>query len=250
MMGSPRRLLHAFRSLYQRPHPAPIFLLGHPKSGTTAIASLLSRLTGLPATLDLFRVIGPPRETVEQLFRSDLPLEAFVRAHAWAFARPLLKCPKLTFLEADLRRCFPAARFVLIVRDPRDTIRSFLHRRGLTGQDTRLDGLDFLPHLTAPSAIERLGLRWTLTVEPWMRAPESFTLIRYEDFAKDREGAVRSLAATLGLEPRRGLEGHLERAYKPVSGPYDRQEFYGAANLRRLETVCAAPMERLGYARA
>lgn len=240
-----RTLARLARRLLVRPHPAPVFLLGHPKSGTTAVASLLSRLTGLPVGLDMFRSIGRDRALLERLHRREVPFADFVRDWPWHFSRPLVKCPKLTFFEPHLRECFPASRFVFIVRDPRDTLRSFLHRRGVRGPGFR--PLDAFPSLPG-DPLEALARRWCLAAAPWMAAPEAFTLVRYEDFAADREGAVRRLASELGLPAVGRLEGHLERPYKPFSGPYDPAAFFGPENLRRLEEICAAERERLGYA--
>lgn len=242
-----RTLTRLARRVLFRPHPAPVFLLGHPKSGTTAVASLLSRLTGLPVGLDMFRSIGRDRALLERLHRREVPFADFVREYPWHFSRPLVKCPKLTFLEPQVRERFPDSRFVLIVRDPRDTIRSFLHRRGVPGRGPGLLPLDPFPPLPG-DPLEVLARRWCLAVAPWMAAPDAFTLLRYEDFAAGREGAIRRLAADLGLPAVHRLEGHLGRPYKPFSGTYDPAEFFGPENLRRLEEICAAERERLGYA--
>lgn len=242
-----RTLTRVARRLLYRPHPEPVFLLGHPKSGTTAVASLLSRLTGLPVGLDMFRSIGRDRALLERLHRREASFADFVRDYPWHFSRPLVKCPKLTFLEPQLRERFPASRYVLLVRDPRDTLRSFLHRRGMPGQGPGLRHLDPFPPLPG-DPLEVLARRWCLAVKPWMERPEAFVLVRYEDFAADREGAVRRLAAELGLPAVHDLEGHLDTPYKPFSGPYDPAQFFGSENLRRLEEICAAERERLGYA--
>ena len=62
------------------------------------------------------------------MHRHEVPLDALVQRYRLAFSRPVVKEPNLTFLYDELVRRFPQARVGLIIRDPRDNIRSLLER--------------------------------------------------------------------------------------------------------------------------
>lgn len=233
-----------------RVHPAPVFLLGHPKSGTTAIAALLSRATGSPVTHDLFQTHAIPRQEAADLIMGRTEVGDFVRRHPRAFADPLQKCPKLTFAFDALRAHFPAARFALIARDPRDTIRSFLFRRGLPGDADQLDRpLALLPEtLRDDHYVVRLAERWNLAADVALRNQDGVVLIRYEDFVRDKVGEIARLAVRLGLDAPCDITPWLDRPFKPFSAvDGDWEAFFGRSNLERIEQVCGARMQALGY---
>ncbi|MEI9849745.1 MAG: sulfotransferase [Sphingomonas sp.] len=229
-------------------HPAPIFLLGHPKSGTTAIAELLARATGLAVTLDLFQTHAIARDEAADLIMGRTTMADFVGRHPHAFATPLQKCPKLTFAFEALRRHFPDSRFASIVRDPRDTIRSFLFRRGLPGDAERLPRpLELLPEgLPHDHYVAQLAERWNRAADVALADP--VVSIRYEDFARDKVGEIARLADRLGLAVTRDISPWLAVPFKPYSAmAADRESFFGPANLARIERVCGARMRALDY---
>lgn len=234
-------------------HPAPVFLLGHPKSGTTAIAGLLAHATGLDITHDLFQTHGIARGEAADLVMGRVDFADFVRRHPAAFVDPLQKCPKLTFAFEALRGHFPAARFVLIARDPRDTIRSFLFRRGLPGDAQQIDPpLALLPETLPPGPyIAQLAERWNLAADVALANPQTVVRIRYEDFARDKVGEIARLAERLALEPRHDITPWLDRPFKPFSETSgDWLAFFGPANLALIEAICGERMAALDYAAA
>lgn len=234
-------------------YPAPIFILGHAKSGTTAIASLLSKATNQPVTIDpLFR-IDPDGYLQQQLFSGELPFKNLVQAHKFYFSTPINKDPKLTFFYDELCQCFSQAKFIFVIRDPRDNIRSFLNRREIPGHLDKLpedkqQWIGNLPPIKGQNYIEKLANRWNLAADTYLNHQEQFTLIRYEDFALDKVGTIQNLAQTMSLIPNHDISKYLNLQYQP-SG--DRQvswsEFFQAENLHLIETICSERMNRFGY---
>jgi hypothetical protein len=236
-----------------RVHPAPIFILGHAKSGTTAIASLLSKATGQPVTIDpLFR-IDPDGDLQQQLFSQELHLDELVQAYKFYFSTPINKDPKLTFFYDELCQCFPLAKFIFVIRDPRDNIRSFLNRRGIPGNLDKLpedkhQWIGNLPPIAGKNYIEKLANRWNLAADTYLNHQDKFTLSRYEDFARDKVGTIHSLAKEVGLIPSHDISDYVNLEYQP-SG--DRQvswsEFFKTENLNLIETICSQRMNFFGY---
>ncbi|NRD89387.1 hypothetical protein C8024_07895 [Sphingopyxis sp. BSNA05] len=213
-----RHWSHRLRGWRAQVHPAPVFLLGHPKSGTTAIGSLLARATGLEVAHDLFQSFGISRAEAADLIEGRMTIAAFVAKYPYAFASPLQKCPKLTFAYPALVQHFPLARFALIARNPYDTIRSFLFRRGLPGDATRIERpLALLPEKLEGHYIDRLAHRWNLAAEVALDHPEHITKIRYEDFREDKIGEIARLADSLGLTAQHDVTPWLDIDYKPRS---------------------------------
>ena len=238
-----------------RVHPEPIFILGHAKSGTTAIAALLAKTTGQSVTIDPIFQIDPEGYLQDKLFSQELSFEHFVQSHKFYFSTCLNKDPKLTFFYDDLRQCFPTAKFIFVIRDPRDTIRSLLNRRGFPGNFDKLQNIEGQsvqigrrPVVAGNNYIEKLANRWNLAADTYIGHTDEFSLIRYEDFVQDKIGTISELARQVGLNPINDITDYMNIQYQPGG---DRNvswlEFFGTDNLRCIETICCDRMNYFGY---
>ena len=238
-----------------RLHPAPIFILGYPKSGTTVVASLLAKISNQPVTIDLFPKIDPQEQLQEKLFSREVSFSDFVQSHRFYFSTPLNKAPKFTFFYDELRQCFPIAKFIFVIRDPRDTIRSLLNRREIPGNLNKLQSLKGksahigrLPPVAGDYYIEKLANRWNLAANTYINHADEISLIRYEDFVLDKIGTISSLARKVGLNAIKDITDYVDIQYQPRG---DRNvswvEFFGTNNLRCIETICSDRMNYFGY---
>ena len=130
------RLRRGVRGLAARPREAPVFVLGHQKSGTSAVAALLAELTGSSAAIDLFEETRNP--VIDRVVRGEMSLERYLRRNRLDFSRLIVKEASLTFLYPQLAARFPGARFVFVVREPLANLKSVLDRLGLPGDLERL----------------------------------------------------------------------------------------------------------------
>ena len=260
----PRRLARAVRSPLARVNPEPIVVLGNQKAGTSAIAALLGAATRRSVTLDLRN-----EQTAEPMFigcrLGRAPFAELVRRNRLDFSRDIVKEPNLSLLYDDVLGHFPKARIALVVRDPRDNIRSQLNwlrlrgdladvaacrkRRLTTVQRTVMES-DWLG-LRAENYIDALALRWNTIADVYLRHRAKVRLIRYEDFCVDKVGAVGRLAVELGIAVERDISADVDRQYQPRG---DRGAswlgFFGAENLSRITARCADGMQTLGYGRS
>ncbi len=257
-----REAPYVVRRRFARPHPAPVIVLGNQKSGTTVIAALLAESAGCAVTLDIFFRFRRP--VLARLLTGRDSLDRFIRRHPYWFSHPIIKEPSLTFFHDDLRRLFPSARFVFIVRDPRDNIRSILNRLRLPGNlpDLPPQALNALPAnrgwrlilegtlfgTRGDTYIDVLAQRWNRTADVAWQHCDTLTLIRYEDFLKDKAGTIERLARTVALEPLHDVTDKVDVQYQP-RGDRDVSwiDFFGKENLRRIELLCAARMRRFDY---
>jgi hypothetical protein len=238
----------------------PVMVLGKERSGTTAIAALLAEHTGSSVTLDVPPLWG---RVALAIGAGERDLGEFVRRHARAFSRDIVKDPSLTFMYPRVREVFPEATYVMIVRDPRTNIRSVLNRIGAPGDAEsvpRPSGADLDPAwalafdgpalgLPGETYIEVAAARWNQAVDAYLDHRDEMTLVRYEDFTADKAGTIGALARDLGLPAVADITAGVDRPFQPgVATETAPAEFFGERNLQRIESICAERMRALGYA--
>lgn len=256
------RRITAWGNRRARPHPAPVFVLGNQKSGSTAIAALLAECIGEPYSSD---VLYRNKVRLEQLLGEESALGTMVRRHPASFSATVIKDNDFIFLYPSLASAFPDARFVFIVRDPRQNIRSMLNRldcpgdlaslpeeqyahlrETLPGWHTILTGSSF--GSGAGHYIDVLTDRWVRAAEVYLGAKDRMTLVRYEDFDTAKRPVIERLAVDLGFEVAHDISPSQDHQYQPLGNRSVTPEaFFGRDNLERLEGRCAALMAEFGY---
>ncbi len=134
-------------------------------------------------------------------------------------------------VAAELLAAFPDARFVHLVRDPRDRLGA-LQRRSLR-----------------PGAVGWQTGRWIETVDLGLaqaaRWPDRYRIVRYEEFVADPVGALTAVCAFCGLTPTPEMlaaAGALVlEPSRPVPGVHRR--FVERATARRLTTLGYTDLE-------
>lgn len=241
-------------------NPAPTFVLGNQKSGTSVIAALVAEAAGASVTIDIRG--GKRGATWAKLYGGETSFPDFVSENRLDFSRGVVKECNLTYFYRELVEHFPAAKLVFVCRDPRANTRSILNRLSLPGDLPRLGeaqtaGVDprwspilkrgFMG-LEGENYVEMLALRWSLAANTYLRNAKNMALIRYEDFCKDKAGEVARLARQVGLEQVNDISGMVDRQYQrrgDKSVPW--LDFFGPDNLARIDRACGDTMRRLGY---
>lgn len=241
-------------------NPNPILLLGNQKSGTSAIAALLAEMTGLSATVDLRKEVKTP--TYHRVVQGKLPFSKFIKLNKLDFSRDIVKEPNLTLLYQELVKYFPKAKFVFVLRDPRDNIRSILNRLEIPGNLTQL-GKEHKERMTpawdliignrwlgleGENYIEMLAARWNFTSDVFLNNQNQILLVRYEEFLKDKLGELINLAHSLELGPVNDITDKMNVQFQPCGNRnVIWQDFFGNNNLAQIERICSERMRMLGY---
>ena len=241
------------------PNPAPVFVFGNQKSGTSAIAALLAKACGLSYDIDLgglrvaeYERIHANPEVLDDVLRECAAIE---------FSKALVKEPNLTFLSKELRALYPRSERIFIVRDPRDNLRSICNRLKIPGDLPRIATTDY-PEIS-PMWEAILLNRWVKddrtdlnyigrSAERWRTAAryalEARAVIRYEDFRKDKRASIERLADTVGLPVRADITPYVDVNYQPKGQRVDDyRTFFGKENLRLINEICGEEMEAFGY---
>jgi tetratricopeptide (TPR) repeat protein len=189
--------------------PAPTFLVGFPRSGTTLLDQILSSHSRIVCIEErehlanaLAAVLGDARklEAFESLSDDEV---ALARREYWrrvaeesgdrAGKLVIDKLPLNIVVLPLIRRVFPDAKIILALRDPRDVILSCYQQRfgmnAAMAQFLRLEAAAAYYDLVM-GLLETCRERLALTLHQ----------VRYEDVVGDLEGAARGLCDFLGLE--------------------------------------------------
>ena len=240
---------------------SPIFILGKEKSGTTAIASILAIYANLTITSDI-----PPLWGIKEVMLSNkhLLLSDFINQFKKYFSTDLVKEPSLTFLYTQLKYLFPQAKYAMIVRDPRDNIRSILDHLALTGKEQIDVGLiDSIPYkwrvvfdnrwlgVHSKNTIEQLAHRWNIAVDYYLNNSEEMYLLRYEDFLSDKYAAIEKLAENLNLIQKSEIKLILDYQYQPrgINRNKPINSVISNSNLDIICRICCERMRALKYIR-
>ena len=250
----------AARRPWCRVNERPVLVLGNQKSGTTAVAALLARMAGASVTLDLTLEVLRPKW--EELRDCSLSFDHFIEHNKPSFSRDIIKDPGLTVFFDELAARFPEARFVFIVRDPRDNIRSILDRLQVPGSIRQLEPAHWAGitrawrqvldggwlGLDGEDFIDMLARRWNLLADTYLTNSNKLHLVRYEDFIRSKVAVIAGLAEALGLPQRHDIARIVDRPFQPpgnASVAWD--AYFGRRNLDRINHVCRTRMDRFGY---
>lgn len=247
------------RNLLGAPYGPKLFVLGNHKSGTTAIAKLVAEMCGMPATIDFPRNI---RKDGYALARGDLTFEDIVNRHPALFCKELVKIPALTFVASQIGKRFPDSKFLFIVRDPRDNIRSILNRRKIPGNKTELPFLRrwSMKLQNRPSMdseiwgqnshgyVGVLSHRWNRAIDELRSIEEHTVVVKYEDFVADKLTVLKNIAEQFDFRITNPVEHLLDKQFQPAgNNSQDWQVFFGRSNLSAIEEICGERMSNLEY---
>jgi hypothetical protein len=238
---------------------APIFVYGALRSGTTLFRLMLNSHAGLknPGEVDFlfdFLIRDPSHPTGWRYRRDDMARHRIVRAHgldlrpgldgldllADMIAQFEVRGPGLLTMNVHrhaplIAEVLPEARFIHLLRDPRDVARSSIGM-GWSGNSFR--GLD----------------HWIRTESEWAAAkidPSRVLELKFEDLMADLQSRLSEVCAFLGVpfSPAM-LDYHQNTTYGPPDPAISQQWKHkaGAREIALLEGRLGPLLENCGYA--
>lgn len=224
--------------------PAPVFLVGFPRSGTTLLENILAAHPAIitseerPHAEGIVTAAGATPDSLAALLQTGGKRLEALRRDYWQRARPGEGPPQAGTVFIDklplnlpwmgvIAHVFPSARFILALRDPRDCVLSaFQQRFVLNPAMFRMLRIDDAARYydAAFSAAEAAR-----TANPGLSVHE----VRYEDIVSDFEGEARRVLDFLGLDWDPGVLAYREQAQKrdinTPSAPQVDQPLHGKA---------------------
>ncbi len=220
-----------------------LLVVGHQKSGTTAIAALLAQRAGRSVTLD---VVGANLAEAKALVAGEVSPRRFMRRHKESFRTDIIKAPMLSFLYPRFQPQFKRQEHLYIEREPAQVIRSILQRLGLPGTLAQNPDVSHLPKHwqaafdarwlggTSTHYVEALAERLAIARRVYEANQDTLHLVRYEDFQADKQATIDALCDRFGWEPLHPID--VDRQYQPKGKPVDLAAFFGD-NLDRIDGV-------------
>ena len=241
------------RNRISKPNRDAIFIFGLQKSGTSAIARLLAEKTGKSVTIDT-KYLWQPHYA--RLISGKIKIKNHVNKYSYPFSKEIIKEPNSTFLIHQIKDFFYLNRYVFIVRNPLDNIRSILNRLNIPGD---LENID----------LERVNDNWkhlflssngkdyiNVLANLWVKAngqteiinSKNCILVRYEDFIKDKENFIEKLVFKVGLESVNNISEFVDLQYQPKGNSnVNLKTFYGNKNYNKIIQKCSPIMRLFNY---
>jgi len=256
------RLRELWRSHTASVNENPIFVFGNQKSGTSAIAALLGEATGLSYTIDILCLYDGLEE---RLLRNECSFNEVIDKTRYYFSQDIIKDPGFTFFYEELAHRFPNSKKVFVLRDPRQNIRSILNRLDIPGnlidlspehwQKIKHSFPSWYPVIEGGIAghkgenyIATLALRCQRIFKLYRQHQTEVVTIKYEDFNQDKVQQIANLARQLGLEINHNIDRIKDVQFQPKGNiELSLEDFFGLANLKRIQEICREDMVALGY---
>lgn len=244
-----------------------IFILGNQKSGTSAVAKLLSECINYSCSLDI-KEITP---VIEDLLGDKISLNNFVNKYPWCFTYKIVKEPSLTGLYNKIVKNFPNAKYVFVVRHPMDNIRSILDRVNVSPlilpREIKKNYLKQIKNrrinkawndvLRSDTYVKgrstqipyTLAYRWKEMVNIYLKNKDDFVLVKYEDFKNDKQKCIEELAKKLGYKPKKNISNKMDIQFQP-KGKNQRKGILGLfpkGVVKKVEIICGEEMKNLNY---
>jgi hypothetical protein len=221
-------IIRSIWSFFSKKNPKPLFILGNPKSGTTIIANLLSKATKQTLTSDIKSVI---KYAPLKLDFNLLSFDEFIKQHKYEFSKEIIKEPFLSFYTEELIKSFPDAKFIWIVRDPYQNIRSILNRLKIPGNLKEINFNHFTELEKNPAwklnlqskmfgyisfnYIEAMAFRWNHAINIYQQHKDKIVLVKYEDFILDKKKYIEDLSLSLDLTVKSDISNYVNIQYQP-----------------------------------
>lgn len=120
----------------KHPNKDAIWVFGFQKSGTSAIAGLLAYMSDKTVIIDT-PYLWPPYNTA--IKEGTLTIEEQCKRYSLPFSRDILKDPGTTFYIDKIESYFRLKKYVFIIRNPIDNVKSILDRLGLPGNKEEIN---------------------------------------------------------------------------------------------------------------
>ena len=246
--------------MFFRINRKPLFILGNPKSGTTIIGKLISKASNKSHTSDIRSVINNPAKKIDL---GKLSVREFIKFHKYEFSKEIIKEPSLSFYIDDLIEIYPNSKFIWIVRNPFQNIRSILNRLKIKGNYNKIKldsfeeinknpawkyNLEFKKNNTNYLYIEAMAHRWNLLVDFYFKNQDKIILVKYEDFIADKKKYIYKLLDKLEINKVQEIDNFLDIQYQPKGNPsVDINKFFGEKNKEIILRICKKNMKKLNY---
>jgi Sulfotransferase domain len=226
----------------KKPNKNAIWVFGMQKSGTTAIAGLLSYRSGLSVTLDTEMLWNP---YFKDILEGRLDFIKHINANPDDFSNQIIKEPSASQLINFIEDYFNLEKYIFIYRDPHDVIRSILNRLDIPGDKINID-IDSVDvnwryiFGDGTNYIEKLANLWLKVYSQDDYIYNSNALfVNYDIFKKDKIKFIDNLCSELQLPKKNDISDIINKDFQPRGNSnVDLKLFFGEHNFQVILSIC------------
>ena len=245
-----------FSNSVKKPSISPIIIIGHQKSGTTAIAQLLGKGIGKSVSIDPFYRTPNKQTQLPSVYSNKKMLGVYIAKNGYLFSEGIIKDPEFSFFYPELKILYPHSKFVFIIRNPFDNIKSIFDRLKIPGDIKEFDENFFpevtktwdwhtilngeLTHIKGKNIVETLALRWVYSTHVYLDNQQHFVLVKYEDFRKNKIESISNLSINLGEIVRNDISDVMNKQFQPKgkSAFVEAKDFFSKENFETIGRIC------------
>lgn len=241
----------AYQRNKAKPNKHALWIFGMQKSGTSAIAALLAHRSGKSVTIDTPLLWHPYSTHIKS---GILDLGQHVKNNPYPFSKDIIKEPSASLMIDFIKCYFELQRFVFIVRNPFDVIRSILNRLNLTGNGVVLN-IDSVNKNWQPMFVDGENYVKKLadiyvkvySQEHYLNHPNC-VLVKYEDFKHNKECFIDDLCDSLGLKKVNSIESVKNKQFQPKGKQVDDfRAYFGETNFNLILKTTIKQLEYFDY---
>lgn len=248
-------LRYKSHALLKKPQKQQIFVLGHQKSGTSAIACLLSEMACLSLTNDLHRG-NKDHEAYRKAHFYIQGQKELISKYAYELSREIVKEPELSFFYGALKEFNPNAKFIYIARRPKFIIKSILSRLGARQSSEQIYEESFYKQMNAAplwkditgfssgvDIISHLACRIEKLDKLFLENKNDIILLKYESFFSDKSKTLMKALVDLGVSKKAAVDHLLDKQFQPKGTNVSPSEYFSAEEVKLIESVCISSDE-------
>jgi hypothetical protein len=242
-----QKKLEAHHRKKTKPNKEALWVFGIQKAGTSAIASLLAHRAGKSATIDSPFLWMP---YIEKLQNEEIDLKNHIDCYPHDFSKEIIKEPNATYIFRQIKQNFNLNKYILIIRNPLDNIRSILNRLNIPGDQHNIELEKIHPkwqHLFKSKGnnyVKDLAELWlSIYGNREFTSTDNCILIKYEDFNKDKVKTINTICDLLDYEGVASIDKLKNKNFQPRgNSKVDLRLFFGEENykliLEKTNKVC------------
>lgn len=246
-----KKIWEAYQHKIAKPNKDALWIFGMQKAGTSAIAGLLAHKANKSITIDTPLLWTPH---IQKLQNGEINLKDQMSFNSFDFSKEIIKEPNATYLLDEVQENFNMAKYVFVIRNPFDNIRSILNRLDVEGNHRNIEISKIHPAWrglfknNGDDYIIDLAQIWleTYSKDKFINSMRCI-LVKYEDFKKDKNKTIDKICTHLNYETVNSIDELKNHNFQPKGNPnVDLKVFFGS-NYEIINDICGKQMRKFGY---
>tara|TARA_R110001606_G_scaffold316538_2_gene463315 strand:- start:3788 stop:4582 length:795 start_codon:yes stop_codon:yes gene_type:complete len=260
-----KKIIEILKSYVLMEKNTKLVVLGHHKTGTTAIASLLAHAADLSISGDPIYEMSPSSSSLLDTLLNDTDsFVKIVKANPRFFFQQVVKEPDYILSIDEIFKLYPYSKFVFIIREPHQIIRSIFNRLSIEGT-TELHKIPYenLSNSTSNweyivngspkisdslTVVERLAWRIEKTTLSYLKYSNKIQLIKYEDFIKNKSQYIKEILDKIEMPCPKSISNIEDKQFQP-KGDHKVliNDFFGKENYNLITNICDKTIKSFNY---